>query len=106
MSSLAQQLAGVHVADPALPLPPVPAWMQVECREGSFARILQNFARSQPECPDAALAVVESVTPEAVLGYIPCRVADHESTHPVLVELGFRLDAMTGSVLRAAAGGI
>ena len=106
MSQVAQRIAGVFVEDAPPPSTAVIAWVQEECRHGRFSKLLASFAKSQAENPNSQLALVESVSPDTIVGRIPCFVTDHESPHPLTVDVGFRLNPMDGSVLRVIGGGV
>lgn len=100
MSHLAQKIAGVYVADASPPSAAVVAWVQEECRHGCFSRLISDFARSQPENPDATLALIESISGDTVSGRIPCRITDHESDHPFSVDVHFQLNPVARLVTR------
>lgn len=100
MSDTAKKIAGTFIADDTTPRPPVAAWIQSELRDGPLSRVIERFAKAQPEALDPKMVVVESVNADGIRCRIPCAVCDHESTRPMRYDVEFDLNPMKGEALR------
>lgn len=86
--------------DDPVPKPPTLAWVQSQCREGLFRHSLDKFIAEQAESMSANLVLVETVEPGRIVGRIPCRVADSESTSTFAMDVQFELNPLTQEIKR------
>ena len=99
-SPVAKRLTGTYILDSVRPLTSLNAWVQGECRSGSLRGLVGRFASAQEELLDADLLLVESVESEGIMARIPCKIRDHESTHPFMSEVWLKINPLVREVVR------
>lgn len=101
-SPLAKKIVGTFILDDLRVRPPVYAWSQRECREGSLRPLVDEFVSAQEEPLDPGLLLVEKVEPTGITCCIPCKLFDGEGPSAFSTSVWLKLDPTTWQAVRIA----